>query len=124
MTYLTLSQSSLPSPNEFRYALPPEGGRAIYFESLPEQSLLAFGPATAPLGFGSGIGISSTGSTCTLKSAIDIVRPMYLTYVDAMLTKAGQELAEQLGVAETHHQVLVFHYIMRENPGMMRSETL
>ena len=24
MTYLTLSQSSLPSPNEFRYALPPE----------------------------------------------------------------------------------------------------
>ena len=67
--------------------------------------------------------LNETGKA-TLKSAIDIVRPMYLSYVDAMLTQAGQELGAQLGLHETHHQVLMFHYIMRENPGMMRSETL
>ena len=67
--------------------------------------------------------LNETGKD-TLKSAIKIVRPMYLTYIDAMLTEAGHALAEQLKFDETQHQVLIYHHMHKEHPGMMRSETL
>ena len=67
--------------------------------------------------------LNETGKD-TLKSAINVVKPMYLTYIDTKLTEAGQELAEQLKLRETQHKVLVYNHLLREHPGLERSETL
>ena len=56
----------------------------------------------------------------TIKSAIDLVKPLYFSYVDTLLATEGDAIKDQLLVAETHDKVLVYHYLNRLNPGMER----
>lgn len=60
----------------------------------------------------------------TLKSAIDLIKPMYLTYVDTLLSQAGQTLLEQLKLEDTHDSVLLYHHLNKRYPEIERSPAL
>ena len=54
----------------------------------------------------------------TLKSAINLVKPLYFQYVDSLLTEAGENLQNKLMVPDTYTKVILYYYFNKMNPGM------
>jgi len=54
----------------------------------------------------------------TLKSAINLVKPLYFQYVDSLLTEAGMSLRDELRIPDTYTKVILFYYFNKMNPGM------
>lgn len=61
--------------------------------------------------------LSETGKA-TLKSAIELIKPMYFSYTDTLMTKAGQEILQKMSVDDTARNVIRYYQFLQLNPGI------
>lgn len=57
----------------------------------------------------------------TLKSAINLIKPAYLEYMQSLLLEHANALKQDLFIPETHHRVLLYHHMLKTNPGLSKS---
>ena len=63
--------------------------------------------------------LAETGKA-TLKSTIELIKPVYFQYVDALLKKSAEKLLSQMNREETQHHVLLAHQWLKAMPGADR----
>ena len=56
----------------------------------------------------------------TLKSAMNLVKPLYLQYMDALLTETAEELLGEFKMPENYSSIALYYYMNKMNPGIER----
>ena len=57
----------------------------------------------------------------TLKSALSLIKPAYLGYLESLLTEQASALCHELNVDETGNHILVHYHLIKTNPNLDKS---